>query len=61
MKKRWMSRCLDEAAFLAIVLALAFGQSQLGANPKRASLSEGPAPLVIQVEKGLNPSGARDD
>ena len=37
MKKRWMSRPLDEAAFPAIVLAFGFGQSQLGANPKRAS------------------------
>jgi hypothetical protein len=65
MKKRWMTQLLDEAAFPAIVLALALGQSQQGANPKRTSIFERPGPLVTQVdnglEKDLNPSGVRDE
>jgi hypothetical protein len=65
MKKRWMSGLLDEAAFPAIVLALALGQSQHGSNPKRTSISERPAPLVTQVnngiKKGLNLCGVRNE
>lgn len=44
MKKHWMYRFLDEAAFPAMVLALALSQRAAGVNSKPVSLPEKQAP-----------------